>query len=626
MAMIKKRMLCKRAWLVAFALIVSVLVSACSSGNNAGENEAGSSVTNGNVSEESTDSNSYEEEYISRYTYCWDYTNEYAWVSYYGESENYLAVIDKNGQMKYKYDTELLSGFTTSEAVAMVTCQDGYLYFEPEYGSDELIVLSPAGIAVKYEFNDSDLESGILAYGDGYVITWSSYSDFDSEGHVYALYDSEGSIVNQAKLEEDLYEGPSFSASYCGNDIFCVKINGTVGQDSFGNNQFYCKFYNVAGDELASIKYTSGEDFIGDGSFADGETVMYLGLDGTVTEDYWGEVSKSYELLFMDVEGNISRISSDYSVGEFTPVVSDNKCFYIGYDSSTGEYHYMVYDLETETFSELYPENEDRINLNMYESAPVLASGRLVIPLTGQDGNSYIEVIDEESNLLMEPTLADEFYGFTDGMLVIKSDGEYSVYDTDLNLVYSLSDTEYDSMREYSNGAAYVTGEKTMPAYLDTDGNLIFEEVTAVNVEEIYATTITLSDVNADNAEEYTISENETDNDRDTEGQAEFEGGEEWSEESSDEDAFDEEWYKKNTYTDEDGNTMSFGWLDDGSFEIEFEWGVYSAYDLDSSGYTPTEEGYYRYNGNGYCIEYDVENNAVLFVPGAGGSVWYYAD
>ncbi len=620
--MIKKKTLCKRAWLIVFALMVSMLVSACSSGSGAGNDGTGSSAANADALEENSDSDSSEEEYISKYTYCWDYTNEYAWVSYIGESAIYFAAIDKNGQMKYKYDTDLSRFSGSSEEVSMVTCQDGYFYYEPEYGVDELIVISPEGTAVKYEFNDSDLESGILAYGDGYVITWSSYSDFDSEGHVYTLYDSEGSIVNQVKLEEDLYEGPSFSAAYCGNDIFCVKINGTVGQDSFGNNQFYCKFYNVDGDELASIKYTSGEDYIGNGSFADGETVMYLGLDGTVTEDY----SESYELLFMDIEGNITRISSDYSVGQFTPVVSDNKCFYIGYDSSSGEYHYMVYDLETETFNELYPENENRINLNKYESAPVLASGKLVITLTGQDGNSYIEVIDEESNLLMEPTLADEYYGFTDGMLVIKSDGEYSVYDTDLNLVYSLSDTEYDSIREYSNGVAYVSGEETMPAYFDTDGNLIFEEVKAVNVEEIYATIITLSDINADSAEEYTVSENETDSDWDTEEQAEFEDDEEWSEESSDEDSFDEEWYKKNTYTDEDGNTMSFGWLDDGSFEIEFEWGVYSAYDLDSSGYTPTEEGYYRYNGNGYCIEYDVENNAVLFVPEAGGSVWYYAD
>lgn len=91
-------------------------------------------------------------------------------------------------------------------------------------------------------------------------------------------------------------------------------------------------------------------------------------------------------------------------------------------------------------------------------------------------------------------------------------------------------------------------------------------------------------------------------------------------------DSFDEAWYKNNTYTDEDGNEMSFAWLDDGSFQIEFEWGAYSAYDLDASGYTINDEGYYIYDGDGYCIEYDAKNNAVLLVPGSGGSVWYYAD
>ncbi|MCD8015657.1 MAG: hypothetical protein LUG99_21350 [Lachnospiraceae bacterium] len=88
---------------------------------------------------------------------------------------------------------------------------------------------------------------------------------------------------------------------------------------------------------------------------------------------------------------------------------------------------------------------------------------------------------------------------------------------------------------------------------------------------------------------------------------------------------FDKDWYQKYTFSD-GGNTMSFSWLDDGYFAIEFEWGSYSGYDLDSNSYYITEDGYYHYEGDGYAIEYDAVNNAVLFIPGAGGSSWLYAD
>ncbi|MCC8052091.1 MAG: hypothetical protein LIP10_15870 [Clostridiales bacterium] len=90
--------------------------------------------------------------------------------------------------------------------------------------------------------------------------------------------------------------------------------------------------------------------------------------------------------------------------------------------------------------------------------------------------------------------------------------------------------------------------------------------------------------------------------------------------------AFDKDWYQKYTYSDGGGNNMSFSWLDDGYFGIEFDWGSYSAYDLDSGTYSITGDGYYHYEGDGYAIEYDAVNNAVLFIPGAGGSSWFYAN
>lgn len=125
MNMIKKKTLCKKAWLVVFVLMVSMLVSACSSSNGAGEDETGSSAAKGAASEESNDSESSEEELIYNYTYCWNYTNENAWVCYIGDDVRYMAVIDKTGEMLYKYDTGF-SKFTADEAKSMVTCQDGY--------------------------------------------------------------------------------------------------------------------------------------------------------------------------------------------------------------------------------------------------------------------------------------------------------------------------------------------------------------------------------------------------------------------------------------------------------------------------------------------------------------------
>ncbi len=100
---------------------------------------------------------------------------------------------------------------------------------------------------------------------------------------------------------------------------------------------------------------------------------------------------------------------------------------------------------------------------------------------------------------------------------------------------------------------------------------------------------------------------------------------EEAPEENTVSQSFDPEWYKKYVYTDGAGSVMSFVWLDDGWFNIEFGDESYGTYDMNSNVYGITDEGFYRYEGDGHYIEYDATNNAVLVAPYDGASRWYYA-
>ncbi|MCD8015658.1 MAG: Ig-like domain-containing protein [Lachnospiraceae bacterium] len=88
---------------------------------------------------------------------------------------------------------------------------------------------------------------------------------------------------------------------------------------------------------------------------------------------------------------------------------------------------------------------------------------------------------------------------------------------------------------------------------------------------------------------------------------------------------FNKYWYTKYTYKSSSGTIMTFSWLDSGDFGIEFSGVSYGAYDFNVSSYTKTSDGYYFYDAGTYGIKYDASKNAVLFIPGVGGSTWYYA-
>ncbi|MCD8015787.1 MAG: Ig-like domain-containing protein [Lachnospiraceae bacterium] len=94
---------------------------------------------------------------------------------------------------------------------------------------------------------------------------------------------------------------------------------------------------------------------------------------------------------------------------------------------------------------------------------------------------------------------------------------------------------------------------------------------------------------------------------------------------SSSSSSFNKYWYKKYTYKSSSGSIMTFSWLDSGDFGIEFSGVSYGAYDFNVSSYTKTSDGYYFYDAGTYGIKYDASKNAVLFIPGVGGSTWYYA-
>lgn len=405
---------------------------------------------------------------IENCNYCSNYRDGFAWNVYSlypAENSFHTSLIDKTGKMIFNWDSGLLSFTESYKGQELVfpgfSYEDGYAYLNAD---ESFCVIDTSG-KILYTC-DVDSETTILAYGGGYVITRNYYADFDSSGYTYTVYSPAGSIASQTKTGYDLAY-----LCYYGRGIFGFNMD----------EETNCYFYNAESDTLfkASLDSLNLEN----ASFREGDNIVYIGSSGN-----WNDGDRTFTYHFLTTDGKIVSMElGKEEVASESIVVSGNKCLV-----TTKSNKLYIFDSTTGEAKEIALPYKDKI---LWGTTFAFGEGKIIVPVQGGDGKQYIIVIDENGELLMEPTLAKQYTGFSDHRMILTTDDDVCVYDENMNLVYALSqldfvdcdllrspvNIDFYSLNQYSDGVAvlseYNGNQHDTYLYLDINGNLLFDEI-----------------------------------------------------------------------------------------------------------------------------------------------------
>lgn len=321
------------------------------------------------------------------------------------------------------------------------------------------IVDTDGNVVRTYAFEDG-IE--VLEGRAGYVATKEETSDFDSVGYHYTIYNLDGSVLTEF---DDKYE---LSVTYCGKGIFAVTSKG-----------YYC---------------TQSDSWVEMELYGDADLPVYCEDIGVISVTPQNGDYNIGELLMLSADGDITTISSSYfGSGMATSTIVDNICvlsdshppYMTALNLSTGE----EYPIPEEYGEKLILQSE--VLRNPEINSP--HEGRIVVRMEGADGEIYSAVFDTQMNLVFGP-VKGYAKAYSDGRLLVEHDQLGTVYDRDGNVVFNLEDKGYGlqfnsfvSQGRYFCGALYVeerNGER-QNAYLDIDGNLLFEELNFDNAKAI---------------------------------------------------------------------------------------------------------------------------------------------
>lgn len=365
------------------------------------------------------------------------YSEDLAWVLCEEDGTTYSALIDKKGNAIVRF-TEGVQSSPYFEGYSHIGTANGYY------------LLNSVGDVVR-QYSSSEEE--IIEARGGYVVTRTDVSGFDAVGYHYTIYNPDGSILEEFDHEDDE------SCMYCGHGVFWFCDIGyyCAQNDSWNENVDIAPSYY---DDIAAISYVSGDNHTG------GMVMMTpLGEETLVHSNYLSE--------WMTATPVINNVCVLYE---------RNSPYITALNLATME----EYPIPEEYGDALITDVLDSELLSPYDN-------RIVARMEGADGDIYTAVFDTQMNLIIEPVRGFA-KAYSDGRMVLDYDDDTAVYDTDGNIIFTLSEkgymmTDFPLYGRYSNGALYVHEQITGPehdyAYLDTDGNLLFEDINLDNVKTI---------------------------------------------------------------------------------------------------------------------------------------------
>lgn len=381
----------------------------------------------------------------NKYNYIsWDDFNEdRAWIRM--NSYTHIGCIDKKGYLLFEYENmDILTDFS-----------NGYAHVKDQ-NTDIVYVLDSSGnIQSAYP---EDSSTTVIAYGDGYTVTSEHAEGFNYNDYTYKIYDPSGSLINSFNTtDEYTYE----NSYYCGKDIF-----------EFGNTNFY----------FISLKKMINCP-------TDHQVFFY---DDTAAVDItYSETESLSKLKLMNTSGQISEIPIPKDFGSpysSDIIIKDGLCLI--QVSEYPEKNFISYDLSTNTFSKMNIDAKyaDKINWDAIPEHFSFSNNRLVLPLTGDDDNHYIMVLDDNWNIIIQPVQGYSSE-YTCQKLVVETNNDTVIYDKSGNILYTLSDKGYKKSDYQSdltqkcpvpfsdNVMTFVIIGSHEPAYLDKNGNKLFSNI-----------------------------------------------------------------------------------------------------------------------------------------------------
>lgn len=394
-------------------------------------------------------------------SYCSDYDGGFAWNIYSLYPAEYsfrTSVIDKTGRMLFSWDSGLIA--YEGEILPGFSCDNEYVYIEK---NGKFYVIDSSGKVLYSCAADSD--NAILAYGEGYIITRNYQASFDSSSYTYIVYAPNGSVISQKETDYVLD-----TAYYLGHGIFGYYLD----------KETNCHFFNAKSNTSSETKMEA--PILENASFARNNSIVYIGYDGN-----WNDGNSYFTYRFLNESGEIISVDLKPEDGTTERVmVSGEKCMI------QTEANLYVFDSSNKELKTITLPYEDKV---MWGEAFAFGENKIVVPLQGDDSQKYIIVIDNNGELLLEPTLARQYTRFSDNRMVLTTEDDICVYDEEMNVAYSLSQLDFIdldllhtpinrdiySLGEYSDGVTILTewgGDKhDKYLYLDIDGNLLFEEI-----------------------------------------------------------------------------------------------------------------------------------------------------
>lgn len=443
----------RRTLEIIISLFALLLLCSCTSGsqNNsetnyipkAGEYELAPSESP--IAEEKDDSSEVQNQNIMYHLFG-DYKEHLAWVNFSINDTAYWGVIDQTGKMVFRLHSDGIE--------KVVPYSNGFAYV---LYTNQLDIIDTEGITVNsYPIDE---KRSVLAYGDGYVFTMEDCTGFDSTDYTCTVYDPAGSILNTFVRSKQV------SARYFGKGVF-----GTP--DSI--------YFSKSNKLIENISYDYG-DWDSHFNFYDDIASAKI--------DYYSPSDSGYRgiLVLLDSDGQSSEVELYPEIGWIWSIigVKDGLCMLYEH-----RYNYpIIYNINAGTLTPIPEEYVGRTESVAFES------GKVAVAIKGADGKSYVAVFDEDWNMIINPIKSNSFV-WSENILITteeRSDAvrDSYIYDEAGKQIYSLSETGYGTISPYSDGVARVSPSHTfietseftelfvdqLPAYLDKDGELIFDAI-----------------------------------------------------------------------------------------------------------------------------------------------------
>lgn len=456
-----------------FVVAMMVLVGCSENGNSSsrgdyvsqqeessdiGQDEASSRFEENSIvtSETNTSQESLNVEITFPYDDSFAFHNDIAWIlkwnSYYDNQENcvdteyYQSAINKKGEILFEFS------ITDDPTVFATDFMDGYAHIITS--STAYVINTEGDITSSYSIDDN---TEVLAYGAGYTFVSKYFSDFDTSQSQYTIYGPDGNDLFSFESQDQ----PISRVSYCGKDIFQMYTTDTSALVSV---------LSGATLELQTDVSFFLEDIAAAGfSYFDSGKTGYRSLLHLVNTD----LQLTDVPIYPEIGWNWSEAA-----------VSDSLCILSEYLDDT----LCVYDIEKNEFRPFNSKYSDQLLFEYVDNHgnPIFQDDRVALPFEGNDGELYVIIYDSYWNRISDPIQTNYYQTISCDRLVVETDDDTIVYDSDGNKVFALSELGYhDGMQPFSEDAARVKSSSDELVFVDLDGNLLFTEVDDSHIKTI---------------------------------------------------------------------------------------------------------------------------------------------